>query len=184
MKHRKYIGIASALIFIYNIAIAQSEKIIQLNTGLTDKQCSGSAQILNALLANEYVLYTKTLNYHWNIKGVHFGSLHTFFGDQYEILLKIIDSIAERIKALNQHAIGTLQEFSRLSSLTEQVDQLLSEKEMVQDLLNNHEAIIRQLRIDLQRAADEFNDMGTNNFLTDLLEKHEKMAWMLRAHLQ
>lgn len=138
---------------------------------------------LNQLLANEYVLYTKTLKYHWNVKGKFFGQLHKFFQDQYEKLAEIIDQVAERSVQLGYPADGTLKEFMNKTSLQEQPGQNPADLTMIKNLLLDHETIIIQIRADINLSA-QLNDMGTNNLLCDIIEKHEQMAWMLRAHLE
>lgn len=153
-----------------------------IDIGIDEKKRSEMAQHLNALLANEYALYTKTLNYHWNVISPHFGALHAFFKDQYEKLFDNIDDVAERVTSLGLKAHGTLTEFAKNKTLQEFPANYPSDKEMIKNLLVDHEAIIKQLRQDIDLSV-ELNDMGTNNFLAGLIEKHEKMAWMLRAHL-
>lgn len=156
---------------------------MKLNNGLTRKNCQKISALLNQLLANEYVLYTKTLNYHWNVTGPHFGPLHKLFNDQYEQLLSIADDVAERIRALGEHAHATLADFAALASVPEHPKKLLPALQMIADLVYSHEIVIRSLR-PLVEVSDKLNDMGTNNFVSELLEKHEKIAWMLRAHLE
>jgi starvation-inducible DNA-binding protein len=153
-----------------------------INIGLSEKNRKTSAHILTELLANEYVLYVKTQKCHWNVESQHFGALHALFKEQYEELAQAIDTIAERARALGLKTIGTLEEFLAYTSLTEAPGKNLSDMGMIQDLLSDHESIIQELREDLDETAS-LDDMGTNNFLSDLLEKQEKMAWMLRAHL-
>jgi len=154
-----------------------------INIGLSEKDRNTIAQQLHALLANEYVLYTKTLKYHWNVKGENFGPLHMFFQKQYEQLQEFIDGIAERSLALGIPSTGTLAEFAQVATIKEQPGQNPQALDMVKDLLQGHETIILQLRSMIDATA-QINDMGTNNFLSNLLEKHEKIAWMLRAHLE
>ena len=137
---------------------------------------------LNTLLANEFVLYAKTLKYHWNVVGRNFGPLHKLFNDQYEAILEIVDSTAERVRALDFIAYGTLKEFIDNTNLKEEPGKNPNDMGMIKNLLHDHEAIIRQIREDIT-FTNQVNDMGTNNYLCDLIEKHEKMAWMLRAHL-
>lgn len=162
----------------------KKDTTMEPHINITHDDRAASANILNNLLADEYVLYTKTLNYHWNVVGPFFGPLHGFFGKHYEELLEIIDSVAERARALGQPAIGSMTQFLQHTRLEEDTGAPQSAEAMIANLLNDHEAIIRVLRVDLDVAANKHNDIGTNNFLTDLLERHEKMAWMLRAHLQ
>lgn len=154
-----------------------------VDIGLTEKNRELIAQVLNKLLANEYVLYTKTLKYHWNVKGKHFGSLHMLFQNQYEQLFKFIDRIGERSLALGFETDGTLTEFLNNSILNDQTGKNLDEKIMLKNLLTDHEIIIKQLR-ELANQSEQVNDWGTNNLTGELIEKHEKIAWMLRAHLQ
>jgi starvation-inducible DNA-binding protein len=154
-----------------------------IHIGLDENICREVGIRLNKLLANEFVLYTRTLNYHWNVKGKHFGSLHTLFNNQYEQLLQMIDEIAERAQAIGVPAQATLQQFLQVATLKEKPQVYPDDMAMIKDLVDDHEIIIQQIRIDID-ITSKFNDMGTNNFLCDLMEKHEKMAWMLRSHLQ
>ncbi len=156
--------------------------ISMVNIGLDKKTCEQVASLLNKLLANEFMLYTKTLKVHWNVEGKHFGALHEFFKQQYEAMLTIADDVAERARALGAMSFGTLQEFTQHGTLPEQPGINPDDLSMIAWLLEDHEAIIRQIRKDVDTTA-QLNDMGTNNFLAGLMEKHEKMAWMLRAFL-
>lgn len=154
------------------------------NIGLDKTVREASGKILNILLADEYLLYTKTYNYHWNVIGIMFNDLHSFFKGQYEALEDIVDSTAERTRSVGVRALGTMSEFSQNTRLKEDPAGVVPEaKQMIKNLLDDHEAIIRYLRADLEKTS-ELNDMGTNNYLNDLLCKHEKMAWMLRSYLQ
>jgi starvation-inducible DNA-binding protein len=154
------------------------------NIGLLDEHRDGVAKILNALLSDEYLLYTKTRNYHWNVLGPQFNDLHKFFEEQYNDLNEIVDDVAERARSLGGWALGTLAEFSQNTRLKEHPGHYPKARDMLANLLKDHEAIIQTLRVDLERCADQYKDMGTNDFLTGLMEKHEKMAWMLRAFLE
>lgn len=153
------------------------------NIDLSEEQRNSVVKILNTLLSDEYLLYTKTRNYHWNVTGPQFNDLHKFFEEQYTELSEVVDDTAERARSLGGRALGTLKEFSQHARLTEHPDQYPRGREMIANLLADHEIIVRQLRIDLE-AAEKHHDMGTNDFLTGLMQKHEKMAWMLRAFLQ
>lgn len=157
---------------------------MQLHTGLTDTQRQGTIDALKGLWADEYLLYTKTRNYHWNVIGPQFHELHKFFEVQYEELSTIVDEVAERTRAVGDHAIGTLAECLEYTRLTEQPGQYPAASDMIATLLADHETLIRQLRLDLETCADTYRDAGTSDFLTTLMEQHEKMGWMLRAHLQ
>jgi starvation-inducible DNA-binding protein len=149
--------------------------------GLKEKAAEAVVNILNAILADEYVLYTKTRNYHWNVTGPHFSELHSLFERQYEELDDIIDEVAERAKALGGRAIGTLREMLDHARLDERPGTIPHYEEMVEGLALDHEKIIRQLRGDVELCQNEYGDAGTTDFLTGLMERHEKMAWMLRA---
>ena len=152
------------------------------NIDLSLKALKEVAALLNALLSDETVLYIKTLNFHWNVEGPNFSELHKFFEGQYEELSGIMDSVAERARALGQKAFGGLQEFLNHTRLKESKS-LSHAKAMIKELLSDHEAIIKTLRKDLETCDTTYHDVGTNDFLTGLMEKHEKMAWMLRSFI-
>jgi starvation-inducible DNA-binding protein len=153
------------------------------NIGLNNKHREGVVQILNRLLSDEYVVYTKTRNYHWNVVGPQFNDLHKFFEAQYNELNIIVDDVAERARSLGGPSFGTLKEFSQHTRLKEQPGEYPNAQKMLENLLADHEAIIRSLREDLVTVGEKYGDAGTNDFLTGLMEQHEKMAWMLRAFL-
>jgi starvation-inducible DNA-binding protein len=155
--------------------------LVNTNIGLTDEQRDGVVLILTTLLADEYLLYTKTRNYHWNVVGPQFNDLHKFFEAQYNALNDIVDDMAERARAMGGRAIGTLAEFQKQTRLQEHPGEYPAASDMLANLLADHEATIRRLREDLETCAAKYHDMGTNDFLTAIMERHEKMAWMLRA---
>jgi starvation-inducible DNA-binding protein len=152
------------------------------NLDIPDPARTTIVDLLNTLLADEFVLYTKTRNYHWNVVGPQFNDLHKFFEKQYEALNEVVDEVAERARTLGGRAWGTLAEFVKASRLRERPGESPDARGMIADLLADHESIVRQLRIDLEVAA-KHGDAGTTDFLTGLMEKHEKTAWMLRACL-
>jgi starvation-inducible DNA-binding protein len=156
---------------------------MKTNIGLSDEQRDNVVKILNTLLSDEYVLYTKTRNYHWNVLGPQFNDLHKFFEEQYTELNVVVDDVAERARTLGAWAFGTLKEFSQHARLSEHPGQYPNAREMIANLLADHETLVRQLRSDSE-AVEKYHDMGTNDFLIGLMQKHEKMAWMLRAFLQ
>ena len=153
------------------------------NLGMTDAQRDGVVQILNRLLADEYLLYTKTRNYHWNVTGPQFNDLHKFFEGQYATLEGFVDQVAERARSLGGVPLGSLAEFLQHGRLKEQTGKPLAAAAMLATLLADHEAVIRTLRADLEACAQSHGDAGTQDFLTGLMEEHEKMAWMLRAFI-
>lgn len=157
---------------------------MSIDIGINDKNRKAVIGILNKLLADEFVLYLKTRNYHWNVEAPNFSELHKLFESQYEALDEVIDEVAERARALDGHAVATLAEYAKLSRLKESEVDTTSQKAMLSALLSDHEAIIRTLREDAAACDDKHGDAGTGDFLVGLMEEHEKTAWMLRAHLR
>jgi starvation-inducible DNA-binding protein len=153
------------------------------NIGIGEGDRQAVVWLLNTLLADEYLLYTKTRNYHWNVVGPQFNDLHKFFEAQYEALNDVVDEVAERARSLGGRAWGTLAEFAKGARLSEAPGEAPDARGMLATLLADHEAVIRTLRGDLEAAATTHRDAGTSDFLTGLMERHEKMAWMLRAFL-
>lgn len=154
---------------------------MKTNIGLSEKNRKGSVDILNRVLSDEYVLYTKTRNYHWNVTGSDFNELHKFFESQYGELEGIVDEVAERARALSGNSLGTLKEFLQQTRLKEFPADYPAARKMIANLLADHESVIQSLREDLVSCDEKFGDMGTSDFLTGLMEQHEKMAWMLRS---
>ena len=113
--------------------------------------------------------------------GPQFNDLHKFFEGQYEALNEVVDDVAERARSLGGKAFGTLAEFSQNTRLKEQPGKQPPALTMVANLQSDHEAMVRSLRADLETVTEKHNDAGTSDFLTGLMEKHEKMAWMLRS---
>lgn len=152
--------------------------------GIAKKDREKVAALLNALLADEYVLYTKTLNYHWNVIDPYFHAMHAFFKELYEKQFDFADDLAERARQLGVSSFGSMAEFAKATRLKETAGtKTISTQAMLKNLIDDHEAIIRQLRIDAQECLN-LNDIGTNNFLIDLLEKHEKISWMIRSSIK
>lgn len=152
--------------------------------GIDKENIKGVVKLLSVVLADEMALYVKTLNFHWNVRGSHFGPLHALFQTHYEQIASWIDEIAERIRILGEVAPGSMKEFVELTRLDEHKGQYLEDQVMLSSLLEDHEAVIRNLRVDIEMSDDQFKDMGTSDFFTGLIQKHEKMAWMLRVHLE
>lgn len=154
-----------------------------INIDLSEKTRETISQELNKLLSSEFTLYVKTLNYHWNLCGAHFNSLHKVFEKQYEGLFETIDRIAERVRALGFISLGSQQEFLKNSSIKEDsLTKIPSEQDMIKNLLQDHEIIITSIR-KLVSLTEESNDHGSANLLADLIESHEKTAWMLRSSI-
>lgn len=152
-----------------------------MHIGLQNKTRSEVCRILNTVLADEFVLSTRTKNYHWNVTGPHFQQLHALFGEQYRRLDDLVDRIAERVRALGGNPPGTLVGFLRFTRLSEHPEVDLSAAEMVDGLLGDHEFLIRDLREDLVRHPELRLDAGTTDFLTGVLQEHEATAWTLRS---
>ncbi|NJN33652.1 MAG: DNA starvation/stationary phase protection protein [Saprospiraceae bacterium] len=153
---------------------------MRANIGIPDQHTQAVTNILNQLLADEYVLYTKTRNYHWNVTGMSFHELHKFFEEQYKIIDDVIDDIAERTRAIGHHPIAILRGILKLTSLTED-EPMPDARQMLINLLNDHETIIKFIRRNIDPIQNQHKDAGSADFLTGLIEIHEKMAWMLRA---
>jgi starvation-inducible DNA-binding protein len=156
---------------------------MKANIGISDKNRQEVANILFGLLADEFVLYTKTRNAHWNVEGIDFHDKHKFFEAQYEQLEDFVDDVAERIRSLGHFAPATMKSFLELTHLTEKRITDNSSKNFIKDLLGDHESIIILIRENINKIADKLGDAGTSDFLTGLMEEHEKVAWMMRAHL-
>lgn len=153
------------------------------NIGISPKNLQAVAVELSKLLADEFLLYTKTRNAHWNVEGADFHSMHLFFESQYEQLEDVVDSVAERIRQLGHYAPATLQSFLSLTHLTEKSGERNDSKGFIKELTTDHENIIIFIRENINRFANDYGDAGSSDFITGLIEEHEKMAWMLRAHL-
>ena len=155
---------------------------MKANIGIPENHLQPLATMINTLLADEFVLYTKTRNYHWNVTGDSFMEFHKLFESQYEELDTIVDDIAERSRAIGHYSVATLKQFLALTRLVED-DQPTNAKQMLQNLLNDHETLARILRNDITVAADQYKDVGTSDFFTGLLKYHEKTAWFIRSYL-
>jgi starvation-inducible DNA-binding protein len=150
----------------------------------TKDNLATTAHILNSFLADEFLLYTKTRDAHWNVEGPDFLSAHKFFESQYEQLEEIIDDVAERIRSLGHYAPATLKSYLELTHLTEQSREDNDSAGFIKELLRDHESIITRLKENINNVADDLQHAGTGDFMTGLLKMHEKMAWMLKAHLK
>ena len=157
---------------------------MKASIGIKPANLQAVATELSKLLADEFILYTKTRNAHWNVEGTDFHSMHIFFEQQYEHLDEVMDSVAERIRQLGHYAPATLQSFLSLTHLTEKLGERNDSPGFIKELLTDHENIIIFLRENINKFANEYGDAGTSDYITGLMEDHEKMAWFLRAHLK
>jgi len=157
---------------------------MKIHIGINDANRQEVAKELAKLLADEYVLYTKTRNAHWNIEGADFYDKHKFFETQFGQLDEIIDKVAERIRSLGHYAYATLKSFLSLTHLTEVNREKNDSEGYLRELLIDHESIIIHCRENIHLFGNEYKDFGTSDFITQLMEAHEKMAWFLRSHLK
>jgi len=151
--------------------------------GLTSQQRADISLALSKILADEFLLQTKTRNAHWNVEGRDFHSKHVFFEAQYRELENWIDEIAERIRSLGHYAPASLKTFLQLTHFDEEGLANNSAEEYIKELLTDHESLIVHLRASIASVAADLHDVSASDFMTGLMEAHEKMAWMLRAHL-
>lgn len=138
-------------------------------------------EALRQVLADTYALYLKTQNYHWNVTGANFKSLHVMFEEQYDELAEAVDEIAERIRALNEKVPASFSVFSKLTTV-EDANEACDAQAMLQDLLKSHEQVMVSVT-QAKKVSAENNDYGTEDMMIARLEAHQKMAWMLRASL-
>jgi starvation-inducible DNA-binding protein len=160
---------------------APSRTADNLNTGISEENSKNVADSLNEVLADEFLLYTKTLNFHWNIEGRDFHALHLFLEEQYNQLQTIIDSVAERVRKVGHFAKGSMQEFLNASSLQEHSGAASVSETMLAELVADHDALIRKTRKLIDDFEEKYDDAGSADFITGIMKEHEKMAWMLRA---
>ncbi len=154
---------------------------MKMDIGIGDKDRKKIATQLSRLLADSYTLYLKTHNYHWNVTGPQFNTLHTMFEQQYTELAMAVDEIAERIRALGITAPGSYSEFAKRTSIEEGTGDESAE-EMIRQLVVGQETVVRTARKAFP-AADAANDEPTADLLTQRMQVHEKNAWMLRSML-
>jgi len=154
---------------------------IKINIGIDNKAREAIAKELGIVLADSYLLYLKTQNFHWNVTGPHFHGLHEMFEQQYTELADVVDVIAERIRALGFYAPASFERYSELTNIKEASDVPVAE-EMIRQLLSDHETVIKTCGRALS-VADRANDQPTVDLLTQRLQSHEKTAWMLQSLL-
>ena len=153
-----------------------------IDIGIDPKQRKAIADGLSHLLADTYTLYLKTHNYHWNVTGPMFNTLHLMFETQYNELALAVDLIAERIRALGYPAPGSYAQYAKLSVIRE-TNGVPAAEEMIADLVKGQEAVVRTAR-GVFPTAEKANDQATIDLLTQRMNIHEKTAWMLRALLE
>lgn len=152
---------------------------MKVDTGIAAKDRNEIADGLSRVLADTYTLYLKTHNYHWNVTGPQFRTLHLMFEEQYRELWTATDEIAERIRALGAFAPGTYAEFGKLSSLQED-NGVPGAEQMVKNLVKGHEQVVKTAR-DLFKVASDADDEVTADLMVQRMQASEKTAWMLRS---
>ncbi|MNK12592.1 DNA protection during starvation protein 2 [compost metagenome] len=157
---------------------------MKTNIGITEKNTDSVAVELAKLLADEFVLYTKTRNAHWNVTGDNFHVNHIFFEAQYKQLDELIDSVAERMRKIGHFAPATMKGYLELTHLSEYSERTNDGLGFMRDLLNDHESIIEFLRQNIVPFAEKYKDYGSSDFITGLMETHEEMAWMIRSYFR
>jgi len=154
----------------------------KIDIGINDKDRKKIADGLSRLLADSYTLYLKTHNFHWNVTGPQFNSLHVMFMTQYTEIWNALDMIAERIRSLGYPAPGSYKQFVALSSIPEE-EGVPKAKDMIRQLVSGQEAVTRTAR-EVFKVVEKANDQPTADLLTQRMEVHEKNAWMLRVLLE
>lgn len=165
-----------------NVTIEDEITSMDVNIGISKENRKRIAESLSKLLADSYLLYLKTQNYHWNVTGELFQPLHELFEEQYGELAEAVDEIAERIRALGYKAPGSFMEFQELSTIEENLEKP-SSLEMIRHLAADNEKVLRTAREALQ-PANGAEDEATIDIITQRLHVHSKNAWMLRSHLE
>ncbi len=155
---------------------------MNINIGINEQDRQDIAQGLSKLLADTYTLYLKTHNFHWNVTGPMFQTLHLMFETQYTELALAVDLIAERIRSLGVYAPGTYKQFAALSSIKEE-DGIPKAQDMIRLLVEGQESVVRTAR-SLYAVVEKANDEATADLLTQRIQLHEKTAWMLRSLLE
>lgn len=153
------------------------------NAIVPESACVKIVAELNGVLANEYALFTKTLNYHWNVTGPRFHSLHVFLEGQYRQLLEVMDTVAERVRILNHHPISTIHGMVSAMELKDGTQRTPSAEEMLRNLLSDHMSVAGQIKEIVAEEALFKWDPGSMDMLINTLRQHELMGWMLKAHV-
>lgn len=156
---------------------------MSVNIGISATHLQNVATALQVLLADEFVLYTKTRNYHWNLEGSNFMEMHKFYESQYELLEDVIDEVAERIRTLGHYTEARLKDFIKISHLVED-DYTNDQRKQLQNLLDDIETIIREARKMVDDFSEKYKDQGTADFVTGIMKMHEKTAWFIRSYLK
>ncbi|HEY2726305.1 MAG TPA: DNA starvation/stationary phase protection protein [Parafilimonas sp.] len=161
----------------------KSPDVSKIQIGISDKNSLSVANRLQTLLADEQIIYAKTRNYHWNLEGRDFMEMHLLFERLYTEIAETIDSVAERIRKIGHYSQGRLEDFLKQTNLLEG-EYTNDIQTQIQNLLADHETVIRYLRNDINDFDDKFKDAGSADFVTGVLKQHEEWAWFLRSYLK
>ncbi len=152
-----------------------------ISNGLSEGQQRSVVGVLSAILADQHILYMKLRNFHWNLKGPRFHSLHELFEQQYEALAGAIDETAERIRMVGGVSPGSMSEMLATGSLKEAAGEIINGDDAISALVTDQESVIRSLREAADEVEEKHKDQATADFIIELLQKHEANAWMLRS---
>lgn len=153
------------------------------NIGISAENRQAIADQLSKILADEFILYSKTLNFHWNVEGPDFHSVHVYLETLYEEQQEVVDTVAEKIRMIGHYVPATLGKYLELTHLTEKTKGKNDSQSIFAELLEDHESIIVFIREQIKPIADKWEADGISDYITGLMEQHEKTAWMLRSHL-
>jgi len=153
------------------------------NIGISDQNRQAIAEQLSKILADEFVIYSKTLNAHWNIEGPDFHSVHLYLETLYNEQQVIVDTVAEKIRTIGHYVPAQLNKYLQLTHLSETPPKKNDSQSLFADLLEAHESVIVFIRENIKPIADKLKAEGISDYVTGLMEHHEKTAWMLRSHL-
>ncbi len=156
----------------------------KVNIGISDKNRQTVSEQLSKILADEFVLYSKTLNAHWNIEGPDFHTAHVYLETLYNEQQGIVDTVAEKIRAIGHYVPAQLNKYLELTHLSERALDKNDSQALFAELLSDHESIIMFIRENIKPVADKLMAEGVSDYITGLMEYHEKTAWMLRSHLK
>ncbi|WP_405572627.1 Dps family protein [Winogradskyella sp. Asnod2-B02-A] len=154
------------------------------NIGISAENRQAIADQLSKILADEFILYSKTLNFHWNVEGPDFHSVHVYLETLYEEQQEVVDTVAEKIRMIGHYVPATLGKYLELTHLTEKTKGKNDSQSIFAELLEDHESIIVFIREQIKPIADKWEADGISDYITGLMEQHEKTAWMLRSHLK
>ena len=154
----------------------------KVSIGISDKNREAIAEQLSKMLADEFVLYSKTLNAHWNVEGPDFHTVHVYLETLYNEQQGVVDTVAEKIRAIGHYVPAQLKKYLELTHLSDKAPEKNDSQTLFAELLEAHESIIIFLRENIKPFADKLKAEGISDYITGLMEYHEKTAWMLRAH--